>query len=166
MWLQKAFLVCGYTSEINSEYEQQRSEVKYQRLHIRVPASGDAILLEKGDVRVEASVINVSVGGFCITAPSHLIDKHEYQVQVITASHGKIHLSGVSVYQTFDSIGIKITSIQSDQLKSIYRIIGGFQLTDDFIKYIDERDIIHDWLVDESGEDIAITFETEEEKDK
>ena len=140
--------------------------MKYQRLHIRVPASGDAILLEKGDVRVEASVINVSVGGFCITAPSHLLDQHEYQVQVITPSHGKIRFSGVPVYQTIESIGIKITSIAKDQLKIIYQIVGSFQLTDDFIKYIDERDIIHDWLVDESGEDIAITFETKEEKDK
>ena len=57
--------------------------MKYQRLHIRVPASGDAILLEKGEVKIETSVINVSVGGFGITAPSHLIDQHEYQVQVI-----------------------------------------------------------------------------------
>ena len=140
--------------------------MKYQRLHIRVPASGDAILLEKGDVRVEASVINISVGGFCISAPSHLIDQHEYQVQVITPSHGKIRFSGVPVYQTIESIGIKITSIAKDQLKIIYQIVGSFQLTDDFIKYIDERDIIHDWLVDESGERIAITFETKEEKNK
>ena len=128
--------------------------MKYQRLHIRVPASGDAILLEKGDVKIEASVINVSIGGLCISAPSHLIDQHEYQVQVITSSHGKIHFSGVPVYQTFESVGIKITSIDRDQLKIIYQIVGSFQLTDDFIKYIDKRDIIHDWLVDESGEDI------------
>lgn len=140
--------------------------MKYQRLYIRVPASGDAILLEKDDVKVEASVINVSVGGLGITAPSHLIDKQEYQIQVITPSHGNIHFSGVPVYQTFESIGIKITSIEKDQLKIIYQMVGSFQLTDDFIKYVDERDIIHDWLVDESGEDIAITFETEEEKDK
>ena len=140
--------------------------MKYQRLHIRVPASGDAVLLKKGDVKVEASVINISVGGFCISAPSHLIDQHEYQVQVITPSHGKIRFSGVPVYQTIESIGIKITSIEKEQLKTIYQMVGSFQLTDDFIKYIDERDIIHDWLVDESGEDIAITFETEEEKDK
>ena len=140
--------------------------MKYQRLHVRVPASGDAIFLEKGDVKIEASVINVSVGGFCVTAPSHRIDQHEYQVQVITPSHGKIQFLGVPVYQTFEGIGIKITSIEKEQLKIIYQIIGSFQLTDEFIKYIDERDIIHDWLVDESGEDIAITFETEEEKDK
>ena len=53
----------------------------------------------------------------------------------------------------------------TNHLKIIYQIVGNFQRTDDFIKYIDERDIIHDWLVDESGEDIAITFETEKEKD-
>ena len=139
--------------------------MKYQRLHIRVPASGDAILLEKGNVRVEASLINVSAGGLCVTAPSHLIDKHEYQVEVITPSHGTINFSGVPVYQNFESIGIKITSIEKDQLKIIYQIVGNFQLTDDFIKYIDHRDIIHDWLVDESGEDIAITFEAEKEED-
>ena len=114
---------------------------------------------------VEASVINVSVGGLCIAAPSQLVDKQEYQVQVITSSHGNIHFSGVPVYQTFESIGIKITSIEKDQLKIIYQIVGSFQLTDDFIKHIDERDIIHDWLVDEAGEDIAITFETERDKD-
>ncbi|MGI9571521.1 MAG: PilZ domain-containing protein [Desulfobulbia bacterium] len=140
--------------------------MKYQRLHIRVPASGNAILLKKGDVKVEASVINVSVGGFCITAPSHLLDQHEYQVQVITPSHGKIHFSGIPVYQSFESIGIKITSIEKEQLQIIYQMVGSFQLTDDFIKYIDERDIIHDWLVDESGEDIAITFEADPEKSK
>ena len=139
--------------------------MKYQRLHIRVPASGDAILLEKGTVKVEASVINVSVGGLCITAPSRLIGQHEYKIQVITQAHGKIDFSGVPVYQTFESIGIKITSIEKEQLKTIYQMVGSFQLTDDFIKYIDERDIIHDWLVDETGEDIAITFETEKEKD-
>ena len=134
--------------------------MKYQRLHIRVPASGDAILLERVDVKIEANDINVSASGLGITAPSHLIDQHEYQVQVITPSHGIIHFSGVPVYQTFESVGIKITSIERDQLKIIYQIVGVFQLTDDFIKYIDERDIIHDWLVDESGDDIAITFET------
>ena len=138
--------------------------MKYQRLHIRVPASGDAVLLEKGDVKVEASVINVSAGGLGITAPSHRLDQHEYQVQVITPSHGKIHFSGVPVYQSFESIGIKITSIEKEQLQIIYQIVGNFQLTEDFIKYIDERDIIQDWLVDESGEDISITFETNKEK--
>jgi hypothetical protein len=140
--------------------------MKYQRLHIRVPASGLAILSEKGAVKIEASVINVSLGGFCITAPSHLIDQQEYQVQVITPSHGRIQFSGVPVYQTFENLGLKITSIAKDQLKLIYQIVSSFQLSDDFIKHIDEKDIIHDWLVDDSGEDIQITFESDPENNK
>ena len=140
--------------------------MKYQRLHIRVPGSGDVILMEEGEVKVESIVINMSVGGIGITSPSHLIYKHEYKIQVITPSHGEILFSGVAVYQTKKSIGIKITSIDKDHLKTLYKIVEGFQGTDDFLKQIDEKDIIHDWLVDESGEDIAITFETEKEKDK
>lgn len=140
--------------------------MRYQRLNIRVPASGEAILSDKDEIRVEANVINVSAGGVCITAPSHLIDQSEYQIEVNTKTHGKINFSGFPVYQSQKSIGIKITSIDKDQLKTIYQIVGNFQLTDDFIRYIDERDIINDWLVDESGEDIAITFEANPEKSK
>ena len=139
--------------------------MKYQRLHIRVPASGDAILMEKGEVKVESSIINVSVGGIGITSPSRLIYKHEYQIQVITPSHGEILFSGIAVYQTTKSIGIKITSIENAHLKTLYKIVEGFQGTEDFLRQIEEKDILHDWLVDESGEDLAITFETDKEKD-
>lgn len=139
--------------------------MKYQRLHIRVPASGDAILLKRGEVKVEARIINVSVGGIGITSPFNLVDQHEYQIQVITPAHGEILFSGVPVYQTPKSIGIKITSIEKDHLTTIYQIIEGFQGTEEFLKQIEEKDILHDWLVDESGEDIAITFETEKERD-
>ena len=41
--------------------------MKYQRLHIRVPGSGDVILMEEGEVKVESIVINMSVGGIGIT---------------------------------------------------------------------------------------------------
>lgn len=140
--------------------------MKYQRLHIRVPASGDAILMEKGEVKVESSIINVSVGGIGITSPSRLIYKHEYQIQVITRSHGELLFSGSAVYQTTKSIGIKITSIEKDHLKTLYKIVEGFQGTEDFLRQIEEKGIILDWLVDESGEDITITFETDKEKDK
>ena len=139
--------------------------MRYQRLHIRVPASGQVTLATEEKIIVKASIINVSAGGLCITAPSHRIDQNEYRIQVVTPSHGTIHFSGFPVYQDFESIGIKITSIEKDQLKIIYQIVGSFQLSDDFIKYIDERDIIHDWLVDESGEDIEITFDAKTEKD-
>ena len=139
--------------------------MRYRRLHIRIPAVGDVILSTDEEIIVKSSIINVSAGGLCIAAPPHLIDQNEYQIEVITPFHGKIHFSGFPIYQNFESIGFKITSIAKDQLKIIYQIVGNFQLSDDFIKYVDQKDIIHDWLVDESGEEIEITFDSEPEKD-
>lgn len=139
--------------------------MRYRRLHIRIPASGDVTLTTDEEIIVKSTIINVSAGGLCITAPPHSIDQNEYQIEVITPFHGTIHFSGFPVYQNFENLGIKITSIEKNQLKVIYQIVGSFQLSDDFIKYIDQKGIIHDWLVDESGEDIEITFDTEPEKD-
>ena len=45
-------------------------------------------------------------------------------------------------------------------MKTIYQMVESFQITEEFIKYIDESTVINDWLVDESGDDVTITFET------
>jgi len=66
----------------------------------------------------------------------------------------------VPVYQSDNSIGMKITSIDKDHLHSIYKLVEDFQLTEDFIKHIDSGNIIDDWLTDDSGEDLSITFES------
>ena len=139
--------------------------MRYRRLHIRIPATGDVTLTTDEEIIVKSSIIDVSAGGIGITAPPHRIEQNEYQIEVITPFHGTIQFSGLPVYQNLESIGIKITSIEKDQLKVIYQIVGNFQLSDDFINHIDQKDIIHDWLVDESGEDIEITFDTEPEED-
>ena len=47
----------------------------------------------------------------------------------------------------------------------MYQLVGSLQLTESFIKYLYERDIIHLWRVAVSGEEIALTFETEKETD-
>ncbi len=138
--------------------------MRYRRRHMRVPVSGDVILLDGDGIKAEASAINISVGGVCITAPGRPIDQKEYQVQIITTTRVKIHFLGFPVYQNNTAVGLKITAIEKDQCKKIYEIVESFQLSDDFIKSIEEKDIINDWLVDKSGDDIVITFETEGEK--
>jgi len=140
--------------------------MRYRRRHMRVPASGDVFLSDLGGVKVKASIVNISVGGLCITALEHQIDHKEYQIQVRTLTHGKIHFSGVPVYQNINACGIRITAIEKDQLEKIHQVVENFQTSEDFVKYIGEKDIIHDWLVDRSGDDIAITFETEGEKNR
>ena len=140
--------------------------MQYQRLHIRVPATGEVLLKVGNQVRVAASVINISAGGICITAPSHELGDTEYHVEIMTKDEGKIRFSGFPVYQTDSSVGIKITSIDREELKAIYRLVERFQLTEEFIKHIDEHDILKDWLVDEAGNDLSVTFDTGSTKEK
>lgn len=141
--------------------------MQYQRLHIRVPVSADVTLSVGEEVKVAARAINISAGGLCIAAPSHLLGEQEYHIEIIAVDGEKISFSGFPVYQTESSVGIKITEIDKTNLKTIYEMVEGFQLTEEFIKHIDEYDILKDWLVDEAGNDLSVTFETpprEEEK--
>ena len=139
--------------------------MQYQRLHIRVPVTADVTLSVGDEVRIGARAINISAGGLCISAPSHLLGEQEYHVEIITEQNYKIVFSGFPVYQTESSVGIKITSIDRDNLRAIYELVEGFQLTEEFIKHIDEHDILKDWLVDEAGNDLSVTFETDPSKD-
>ena len=69
----------------------------YKRLHIRVPATGKAVLSDKEGVRVEATVINVSAGGFRITAPRHPLDYADHHIEIITPIRGKVQFAGLPV---------------------------------------------------------------------
>jgi len=125
------------------------------------------VILRVGNqVKIAARVINISAGGICITAPSHALGDTEYHIEILTETEGKIRFSGFPVYQTDSSVGIKITSIDRACLKAIYRLVEGFQLSEEFIKHIDEHDILKDWLVDEAGNDLSVTFDTSLTKEK
>ena len=140
--------------------------MQYQRLHIRVPVSADVTLSSGEKVRIGAHAINISAGGLCISAPSHLLEELDYYIEILTRENGKITFSGFPIYQSDTSVGIKITSIDKENLNTIYKLVEGFQLTEDFIKHIDEHDILKDWLVDEAGNDLSVTFETQPKEEK
>jgi hypothetical protein len=134
--------------------------MKYTRLHIRVPAAGGAMLVRGNHLTVKAEIINISAGGIRITSPSFRLDDGAYRVELLIRSTGRIVFSGFPVYQSTHSVGIRILSIEPDHLKKIYQLVEGFQISEDFIRHIDQGDIINDWFTDESGEEISITFET------
>lgn len=140
--------------------------MQYQRLHIRVPVTAEVFLSVGDGVRVAARAINISAGGLCIDTPSSLVIEQECHIEIITTENGKISFSGFPVYQTESSVGIKITAIDKYNLQTIYELVEGFQLTEEFIKHIDEHDILKDWLVDEAGNDLSVTFETNPKEDK
>lgn len=137
----------------------------YQRLHIRVPASGEVTLSTGEEIILQANAINISAGGIRISAPSHLLDQQEYQIQVFTKPYGSVRFYGLPIYQSENSIGIRITSIDKDNLHTIYKLIEDFQLTEDFLRHIDENNIIDDWFADDSGNDLGVTFESVESED-
>lgn len=133
--------------------------MRYQRLHIRIPISGKVALSTEKSVRIEAHAINISAGGICLKALEDLFDEDEYQVQITSKTRGKIEFSGTLVYRQDNNVGFQISSIDYENLATIHQLVEDFQLTEDFIKHIDEHDIIGEWFVDDAGNDLAVTFE-------
>lgn len=133
--------------------------MRYQRLHIRIPISGKVALSTEKSVRIEAHAINISAGGICFKALEDLFDEDEYQVQITSKTRGKIEFSGTLVYRQDSNVGFQISSIDYENLATIHQLVEDFQLTEDFIKHIDEHDIIGEWFVDDAGNDLAVTFE-------
>lgn len=133
--------------------------MQYRRLHIRVPASGDVLLSVGEQVRVEATVINVSAGGLRITAPSHLLGENEYNIAINTPAHGRIQFTGLPVYQTEESVGIRITYIDNDNSRLIYRLVESFGAAREAIKPGEEA-FPQDRLIGDSSCELSITFET------
>ena len=133
--------------------------MRYQRLHIRIPISGKVALSTEKSVRIEAHAINISAGGICLKALEDLFDEDEYQVQITSKTRGKIQFSGTLVYRQDSNVGFQISSIDYENLATIHQLVEDFQLTEDFIKHIDEHDIIGEWFVDDAGNDLAVTFE-------
>lgn len=109
-----------------------------------------------------AIAINISAGGVCLSLRSSRLHFEDYQIEIFTNSRGVVKFSGLPVYQTEKYAGLKLSSIDDENLEIINKIVGDFQLTEDFIKHIDQHNILGDWLVDDEGNDLAITFESTE----
>jgi hypothetical protein len=139
--------------------------MKYQRLHIRIPASGKVILTLPREIKIRAEAINISAGGLCVNTSVDLLDEEEYHIEVTTGDHGIVRFSGIPAYRHDTNVGFQITDITSANLEKIQQMVEDFQLTEEFIKHIDEHDIIREWFVDDAGDDLTITFETDSEDD-
>lgn len=136
--------------------------MSYQRKYLRVPLAGAVILSMGTKVLGNAIAINISAGGVCLSLRSSRLHFEDYQIEIFTNSRGVVKFSGLPVYQTEKYAGLKLSSIDDENLEIINKIVGDFQLTEDFIKHIDQHNILGDWLVDDEGNDLAITFESTE----
>lgn len=134
--------------------------MSHKRIHIRIPVIGDVQLANKQGAVVRARTIDISMGGLRIGNPSRPMENTEYEVKITTADRGVISFKALPVHIHADITGFKIVDIDNKDLQAIYHLIADFQSTEDFIKHIDEGNILHDWFIDDRGDRLNVTFET------
>lgn len=134
--------------------------MSHKRIHIRIPVIGDVQLENRKGMVVHARTIDISMGGLRIGNPSMPMEDIEYDVKITTVGRGVISFKALPAHIQEDSAGFKIIDIDKKNAQAIYQIIADFQSTEDFIKHIDEGNILHDWFIDDRGDRLNVTFET------
>lgn len=138
--------------------------MSYKRIHVRVPIQGEAHLLSCTDTAIKAQTIDISHGGVAITSPDVPLTEDTYEI-IITFKDGKeIKLAAYLVRQENGVLGFKTDKIDSDSLQIITDLVFAYQETNDFIKQIDEHNILGQSFIDEEGKELDITFNVDLEK--
>jgi hypothetical protein len=109
---------------------------------------------------IQARTIDISMGGLRLGNLSKPMENTVYDVTITTAGRGVIKLQAIPVHASEDIAGFKIVEIDKKDLQAIYHLIADFQSTEDFIKHIEEGNILHDWFIDEQGDKLNVIFET------
>lgn len=135
--------------------------MSHKRIHIRVPVIGDATISDKSGMVIQAKTIDISAGGIRIASPLTPLEPQEYEFRVTTLGREVIAFKAEPVHSNDKIAGFQITDMGSADLHNIYLLINDFQATEDFIKHIDEHNIIHDWLIDDFGAKLDVTFEVD-----
>ena len=132
----------------------------HKRVHIRVPMAGKALVCSDDGLCLEAQAINVSEGGIRIESLDFSPQPDVvYEFEITTTARGIVRFSAVLVYGNEEGAGFRITHIEPSELHTIFLMIADFQATEEFIRHIDEKSILNDWLKDGEGNELNITFE-------
>jgi len=132
--------------------------VKYKRIHVRVPVSGDVLLSNGGEAYIKARAIDISMGGVAVTSPAEPLTKSSYDIVVTTEGGNKIEMTARPIRQDGDVLGFKITRIDDIYLQIIRILVFKYQESIDFIKQIEEHHLLDHWFLDEEGNELEITF--------
>lgn len=135
--------------------------MEHKRIFVRVPIKGEAVLVNKEITSVKASTIDISQGGVAITTFSNPVFKAEYEIKIITATKQKIELTAHLVRVDELIAGFQILRVDSESQKIINEIVFEYQTTTDFIRQLDEFDMLEQTITDEEGNEVEITFEQE-----
>ncbi len=138
--------------------------MKYKRIHVRVPVSGEVLLSSGGEAFIKARAIDISLGGVAITSPAEPLTENSYDIIVTTEGGNKIEMTAQLGRQDGDVLGFKISQIEDSELQVIKVLVFRYQESIDFIKQIEEHHLLDHWFLDEEGNEVEITFDTGPEK--
>ena len=131
-----------------------------QRRQARVPISGQAILSNDQGICITASTKDISPDGIGIDKPTDPLAETEYRIRISTDTGRQIHLRATLIHSSVDTTGFKTSDIDEKNLQIITDLVAEYQSTDDFIKQIDEHDLLKQKFIDEDGNEVSVTFET------
>jgi hypothetical protein len=131
----------------------------HKRIHVRVPIDGEVVLSTKQGLRIKTPAKDISPGGMGIITPSTPLEQTEYKVEITTDTGESINFTAILVHKGDENSGFMTSDIDKKNLQIIAELIAEFQTTDEFIKQIDEHDILEQKFINENGQEISVTFE-------
>jgi hypothetical protein len=139
--------------------------MNYKRIHVRVPIEAEAFLSSGQTPVIKAKAIDISHGGVAVTdlsAPT--LPEADYRIEVTIQDGRKISLAARLVRQTITIAAFQAFHIDQKSWQIIKDLVFSYQETDDFIRQIAEHRLLDNYLVDDSGAEIDISFDVGPDK--
>ena len=136
----------------------------YRRIYVRVPFVADATLLGRQEHGIKARTVDISEGGFCVTANSEELSESEYHIRINTAGGDTLEMNARPVRQNGDLTGFQTLEMDRHAREVITLLVSEYQMTPEFIKQLDEFDMLNQRFVDDQGNELEISFDKEAEE--
>jgi len=133
----------------------------YKRIHVRVPINREALLSGDKGSYIKAHAIDISQGGVAITEPETALTNTAYDITITTPNGQKIDFCAELIRREKGIVGFKTVEISDSSLQIISDLVFQYQETTDFIKQIDEHNILDQHFVDDEGNEFDITFDVD-----
>jgi hypothetical protein len=131
----------------------------YKRIFIRVPLAAEATLSGERKKAIKARTVDISQGGFCISGPTEELSESEYQIEIITAAGDRLEMRARLVRREGDCAGFQTLQMDEHCVEVITYLVSEYQMTPEFIKQLDEFDLLSQRFVDDDGNELEITFD-------
>ncbi|MCB2173986.1 PilZ domain-containing protein [bacterium] len=139
--------------------------MSYRRIHVRVPLEAKALVSSEQTSVIKARAIDISHGGVAVTdMPAAALPEADYHIEVTIQDGRKINLTTRLVRQTDKLAAFQAFHINQRSWKIIRELVFNYQETDDYIRQMEEYRLLDNYLVDDSGNEIDISFDVDPDK--